>query len=69
MPFALTIDTKHDGQFNWFDLPDSGRLAVEELREQFNLVQYNPSGFLTVEGISTTFEKPWSEIVGIRISD
>ncbi len=69
MPFTVTVDTKDEGQFNWFDLPDSDRPAMEELREQFNLVQYHPDSFLTIEGPNTKFDKQWSQITGIRIQD
>lgn len=68
MAFDLTIDTRQDGQFNWFGLPDSDRPALEQIREKFNMVDFRPTEWLIIEGLHTTFEKPYAEITGITLS-
>lgn len=69
MPFVLTIETARDGQFNWFDLPDSDRPELERKRDEFNLAQVNMDHHLRIQGPNSLFDKPWSEIRSIKIED
>lgn len=67
MPFDLTVETARDGQFNWFDLPEEDRAALERKRDEFHTMQFDPQGYLRIHGPNSSFDKPWTEITGIRI--